>query len=160
MATKNPNKIIFHKAYAIMIVEHLWYDLKVKISLEDVERVSQYRWTLRSNVNTPYKYFATSFNGKPIQLHRFITNCPDDMVVDHINRRTLDNRRCNLRICTAAQNSQNTKRNKTKLTNIHKIKNSNSWRYQQNIKGKRFSYCNKDLQKVIEYRDNIKKFYE
>lgn len=156
MVTKNPNKMIIHKTYAELIIEHLWYDLKVKISIEDVERVSQYRWVLRSNVNTRYKYFSASDKGKPIMLHRFIVNCPDNMVVDHINHKTLDNRRCNLRICTAAENSQNNRNNKSGFANIHKLKNSNSWRFQRTINGKRYSFCSTDLQKVIEYKNNLK----
>ncbi|MCQ2574535.1 MAG: HNH endonuclease [Alphaproteobacteria bacterium] len=41
------------------------------------------------------------------RLHRIITGCPDNMVVDHINHNTLDNRRCNLRVVTNRVNAQN-----------------------------------------------------
>ena len=41
------------------------------------------------------------------RLHRIIMNCPSNMVVDHINGNKLDNRKCNLRICTIEENSQN-----------------------------------------------------
>ena len=44
---------------------------------------------------------------KIIFLHRIIVNAPKDMVVDHINGDSLDNRRCNLRICTHRQNMMN-----------------------------------------------------
>jgi hypothetical protein len=42
-----------------------------------------------------------------IGMSRVITDCPRGMVVDHINHDTLDNRRCNLRICTHGQNMAN-----------------------------------------------------
>lgn len=42
-----------------------------------------------------------------VRLHRWLTNPPIDKVVDHINRNTLDNRMCNLRIATVAENGQN-----------------------------------------------------
>lgn len=45
-------------------------------------------------------------------LHRLIMECPKELTVDHINHNTLDNRRCNLRICTQFQNNQNKLRTK------------------------------------------------
>lgn len=49
---------------------------------------------------------------KNICLHRWLMNCEQDKVIDHINHNTLDNRRCNLKICTNLENQQN-KRNNT-----------------------------------------------
>jgi len=40
-------------------------------------------------------------------MHRMIMQPPEGMVVDHINGNGLDNRRCNLRICTQEQNARN-----------------------------------------------------
>lgn len=40
-------------------------------------------------------------------MHRLITGAPDGLTVDHINGNGLDNRQCNLRICTLAQNLAN-----------------------------------------------------
>lgn len=40
-------------------------------------------------------------------LHRFITDAPEGLVVDHINHNTLDNRMKNLRVVTATENKQN-----------------------------------------------------
>lgn len=43
-----------------------------------------------------------------IKMHRLIMKVTDPSLhVDHINSDTLDNRKCNLRICTMAQNSKN-----------------------------------------------------
>lgn len=44
---------------------------------------------------------------KVFYLHREIMQPRDDLIVDHINGDTKDNRRNNLRICTRAQNNQN-----------------------------------------------------
>ena len=55
-------------------------------------------------------------------MHRFLMNPPKGMVVDHINGNGLDNRRCNLRICTQLQNSQNSRRRrpgKSRFRGVH-----------------------------------------
>lgn len=54
------------------------------------------------------KYVGGLVNGKGVRLHRFLTKCPDNLVVDHINNNTFDNRLCNLRVVTHQQNSMNT----------------------------------------------------
>ena len=57
-------------------------------------------------------YFCTSIlfpDGRRhnIKLHRFICEAPPDMLVDHKNGNHLDCRLQNLRVCTTAQNTQN-----------------------------------------------------
>jgi hypothetical protein len=44
---------------------------------------------------------------RTIYLHRQILDAPPGRDVDHINGDTLDNRRANLRLCTASQNAVN-----------------------------------------------------
>lgn len=43
-------------------------------------------------------------------MHRLITGAGPSEVVDHINHDTLDNRRCNLRVCSHRQNLRNSRR--------------------------------------------------
>ena len=47
-------------------------------------------------------YWAAS-----VLVSRWLLQCPDEMVVDHINRKPWDNRRCNLRVCTFQENLLN-----------------------------------------------------
>jgi hypothetical protein len=60
---------------------------------------------------TPPGYTRTTIEvdrkSKGIFLHRMIMDCPEDKVIDHINRCKYDNRVDNLRICTIAENNRN-----------------------------------------------------
>ena len=73
---------------------------------EDYDQVSQYNWRI---MGEGYAQTQMKINGKwkNIKLHRFITNAPQGLTVDHINHDRLDNRRSNLRICTIQQNNLN-----------------------------------------------------
>lgn len=73
---------------------------------EDYVRVNQRNWAV---AHRGYKWYAIGFKGlgKYDYLHRIIIDCPKGKEVDHINGNALDNRRCNLRICTHSENSHN-----------------------------------------------------
>lgn len=74
----------------------------------DWERVSQFRWHAVWVYNTYYA--ATTADGKRLYLHRFLTDAPKGMEVDHINGDGLDNRRENLRLCRHRDNLRNVRR--------------------------------------------------
>lgn len=77
------------------------------VDSEDYHKVSAYRWHLSGNK----KYAMTSVyvDGIAIslQMSRFISGATGEQQVDHINHRTLDNRRANLRLCSNSQNCMN-----------------------------------------------------
>lgn len=70
--------------------------------------VSRFKWYLCQPGSGQKSYAATWLNGRSFFMHRLIlANACNGLEVDHINGNGLDNRRENLRVCTQAQNRQN-----------------------------------------------------
>jgi hypothetical protein len=71
--------------------------------------------------------------GKNVQLHRWIMKPTADMVVDHINGDTMDNRRCNLRVCTRSQNMMNSRKQRW---NVYPHAKTGKWKVLVRANGK------------------------
>ena len=122
---------------------------KAIIDVEVIDVVLQYKWYLRDCDG----YVSNNQVGL---LHRFLMNPSDDMVVDHINHNKLDNRRENLRVCTAHQNSMNKSKycnNTSGVTGVVWDKLRNKWKAQIciNSKMKHLGYYN-TKEEAIEAR--------
>lgn len=82
------------------------------IDSADYSRVTQHKWSLKTTYKRSgfpaHQYaYRNAGNGRTELLHRFITECPPELEVDHENGNGLDNRRENLRICNRRQNGAN-----------------------------------------------------
>lgn len=81
--------------------------LFAKVDDADYEDVARFKWCVWGT------YAARSLPGHlPGQpqyrsMHAQLMNPPEGFEVDHVNRDRLDNRRCNLRVCSAQQNMAN-----------------------------------------------------
>lgn len=77
---------------------------KNHVALVDADmlaELSKHKWHLSNG------YAVRASRKGSILMHRIVNRTPGGMETDHINRVRLDNRRCNLRTCTRAQNAQN-----------------------------------------------------
>jgi hypothetical protein len=61
--------------------------------------LNSFSWSL-----TATGYAEARCYGKNVHMHRLITSAPKGKQVDHVNGDKLDNRECNLRLCSASQN--------------------------------------------------------
>ena len=83
-----------------------------KVALVDDDMwdwLNQWKWCANKHKQTFYAQRNEYSKGKCriIYMHREILNVKKGDLTDHINRNGLDNRKCNLRLCTNSQNSQN-----------------------------------------------------
>lgn len=99
---------------------------KFYFDLEDYNKIKDYCWSMADK----NKYISNSRSG--IRMHRLIMDCNDEnLVVDHINHITYDNRKENLRVCTLSQNGMNKSRpinNTSGYTGISYDSSVNKWR--------------------------------
>jgi hypothetical protein len=96
-------------------------------------------------------------------LHRIIMNPPADMQIDHKNKNTLDNRRCNLRICTNSENQMNrgkTKANTSGYKGVNYEKRSMRKKYRARITANKKTHYLGNFEKAKEagaaYREAAK----
>lgn len=86
--------------------EH-WYNIMIdKHNLPKIVEAGSSVHIMNNTGRYPYAYLIFKNGlGKRIKLDRFITNCPTDKVVDHLDFDTLNNRENNLKVCTFGDNS-------------------------------------------------------
>lgn len=113
------------------------------IDVMDVSLIKKRNWFAVPAENTVYACCCSRSdeNGKrhTISMHRFITNAPFDVEVDHRDRNGLNNRRLNLRFATASQNQHNQKihqNNTSGFKGVYWYKQNKKWRAQIYLKRK------------------------
>jgi hypothetical protein len=100
---------------------------------EDFEYLNQWKWHVNIRGERKRAVRTLRKNGKKflIYMHREIMGLlpGDKRQIDHINHIELDNRHCNLRICTSSQNQANQKsrRETSKFKGVHRHSQRNLW---------------------------------
>ena len=144
---KDLNEIIEYEDYAEIVLynKHNEEVARALIDLDDVDRVKNYKWSLT------HEYV---YNRDKSRLHRYIMDCPEDMVVDHINHNPLDNRKSNLRICTQQQNSMNKSKHSNNISGVAGV----SWKKDKHKWCARIIYNRKNIH--IGYFDTLEEAIE
>ena len=104
-----------------------------KVDDDKYETLKQIRWHAKRHPTTGNWYVVGSHKGKTVSMHRLILEAPMGTHVDHINGNGRDNRKTNLRLVTAAQNSRNrgkTRKNTTGYKGVSRQKGRRKFRAQ------------------------------
>jgi hypothetical protein len=95
--------------------------------LEDYDKIKNYCWSQAQG----NRLNARNENGKTILFHQLILVIDNvDLIIDHIDRNPLNNKKSNLRICTRQQNNMNCdiqKNNSSGITGVEWHKINKKW---------------------------------
>lgn len=119
------NRCKFFKTYVIMYTSK---NEEIYIDRDDYIKVKDHCWYITGKGYV----LATDSDGKVIQIHRLIMDCPDDLLVDHIGGELTrnDNRRFNLRYATNSENSVNKNlhpKNTSGVTGVSWVTSKQRW---------------------------------
>ena len=113
--------------------------IEVLLDDEDYDRIIKENIILHPKYDGTINGFYIQFHIKDltkkdgrttIGFHRWILNCKKGLQVGHINHNTLDNRKCNLKICTQLENANNKgfyKNNKSGIKGVYFLKDYGYW---------------------------------
>jgi hypothetical protein len=112
------------------------------VDAADYEWIMQWKWFAKFSRISPNAYATRKVTRRhQVWMHRVILGLEwdDPREGDHINHATLDNRRCNLRVATHAENGRNLRRRRTNTSgypNVVWSATDSRWRVQIKRDGK------------------------
>lgn len=113
-----------------MTIQICRYKNVIQFDSSDWALIAPFTWTVTVN---GYAHSTSVKSGGHILMHRLLMGLKphDGIIVDHINHNKSDNRRCNLRIATKAENCRNRKANKgssSRFCGVYIVKGSKEGR--------------------------------
>jgi hypothetical protein len=154
--------IIFVKISVEMKTIKLSEGFSTIVDDEDYVWLSKRSWhAKKNNGNNVYAATSTSVNNIKVcyRMHRLILGVTDrNVLVDHINGDSLDNRRCNLRLCDYSQNTWNRKFSHNSV-GVKFDKNRSVWNVQIGIRRNIFDLKGFSNQETAKYVYNKMSLY-
>jgi len=134
------------------------------VDTEDYQKLAKFKWWLTKSHRSKCGYARAKINGRSVRMHRYLTNCPKGLVVDHIDGNGLNNTKAKLRICTYSQNACNTpgRSNKTsKYKGVCKANENKKFRAYIGINQKiiHIGYFKNEIEAAKAYDEAAKKYH-
>ena len=124
---------------------------------EDYELLSSYPWAKLSG-------HSTSYATVNISMHRLLMKAKAGELIDHVNGNGLDNRKSNLRRCSAAQNQANRKQKEqlgtsSKYRGVYWYKRDQNWIARIRVNGTRYviGHFNSEVEAGEAYQQELVK---
>lgn len=141
---------------------------EVLVDEDDYEVLAKLKWHASANRNgNVYACRDVKIDGIKMRLkmHRVIMDAPSDLLVDHINHNSLDNRKSNLRICTKSENMRNRsgacRGASSSYLGVAWCAEGNCWQVGINVDGKRraLGRYNSEIEAAKVYDRAARKFF-
>jgi HNH endonuclease len=127
------------------------------VDAADYDEVSKYKW--RAKRRGAKVYASCVKKGRTVYMHRMIMRPRKGYVVDHIDGNGLNNRRCNLRVCTHQQNQANRRPYGGASEFVGVVRNKGKWMAGIQYRGKYF-YLGRFDDEVEAAKARDRKAYE
>jgi hypothetical protein len=145
-------------------------DQECLIDDDDYDLIKNYTWYPKYDKKLNGFYACTNIRIDKNKytlatMSRILLPVQPGQITDHINHNTLDNRRCNIRICTKAENNRNKRKHKNGLTSqykgVYKITGKEKFGVSIYIDGKqkRISQHRSERMAALQYNRAAKKYY-
>lgn len=101
-------------------------------------------------------FYAVAFlisdgNRWGLKLHRLLSECPGDMVTDHVDHDTMNNRISNLRICSPIENRRNSRKLKSATSAFKGVKRNACGRFVATINRRYIGTFDSEVDAAIAY---------